>query len=88
MFELPNVLYAIEWIKHMTQRSDVHFAERVRQSFDRQNVMHLIRATLPVIEHGRTEIHLPHWASEPPPAVMVVPEQFWDSPIVTLRDVA
>ncbi len=23
--------------------------------------MHLIRATLPVIEHGRTEIHLPPW---------------------------
>ena len=23
--------------------------------------MDLIRATLPVVEHGRTEIHLPHW---------------------------
>ena len=23
--------------------------------------MQLIRATLPVIEHGRTEIHAPHW---------------------------
>ena len=45
----------------MTDISDPHFAERVRESFDRQNVMHLIRATLPVIEHGRTEIHLPHW---------------------------
>jgi acyl-coenzyme A thioesterase PaaI-like protein len=45
----------------MADISDPHFAERVRESFDRQNVMHLIRATLPVIEHGRTEIHLPHW---------------------------
>jgi uncharacterized protein (TIGR00369 family) len=23
--------------------------------------MHLIQATLPIVEHGRTEIHLPHW---------------------------
>ena len=23
--------------------------------------MHLIQATLPVVEQGRTEIHLPHW---------------------------
>jgi hypothetical protein len=34
----------------MTDISDSHFAERVRGSFDRQNVMQLIRATLPVIE--------------------------------------
>ena len=39
-----------------------HFAERVSASFARQNAMDLIHATLPVIEHGRTEIHLPHWA--------------------------
>ncbi len=45
----------------MTHIANPHFAERVRESFDRQNAMHLIRATLPVIEHGRTEIHLPHW---------------------------
>jgi uncharacterized protein (TIGR00369 family) len=45
----------------MTDAADPKFADRVRESFDRQNVMHLIRATLPVIEHGRTEIHLPHW---------------------------
>ena len=45
----------------MTHTSDPHFAERVRESFDRQNVMHLLRATLAVVEHGRTEIHLPHW---------------------------
>ena len=45
----------------MTSISDSHFAERVRASFDRQNAMHLIQATLPIVEHGRTEIHLPHW---------------------------
>jgi uncharacterized protein (TIGR00369 family) len=45
----------------MTHVPDPGFAERVRASFDRQNAMHLIRATLPVVEHGRTEIHLPHW---------------------------
>ena len=41
--------------------SDPHFAERVLASFDRQNAMHLIKATMPVVEHGSTEIHLPHW---------------------------
>ena len=45
----------------MTHISDPHFAERVRASFDKQNAMALIRASLPVVEHGRTEIHLPHW---------------------------
>ena len=45
----------------MSHISDPHFAERVRASFDRQNAMHLIEATLPIVEHGRTEIHLPHW---------------------------
>lgn len=45
----------------MTQISDPHFAARVHASFDRQSAMHLVRATLPVVEHGRTEIHLPHW---------------------------
>jgi uncharacterized protein (TIGR00369 family) len=45
----------------MTRISDPHFAERVRASFDRQNAMALIHATLPVVEHGRAEIHLPHW---------------------------
>ena len=46
----------------MTHISDPHFAERVRASFDRQSAMGLIHATLPVIEHGRSEIHLPHWS--------------------------
>jgi uncharacterized protein (TIGR00369 family) len=45
----------------MSHISDPHFAERVHASFDRQNAMHLIQATLPAVEHGRTEIHLPHW---------------------------
>jgi uncharacterized protein (TIGR00369 family) len=45
----------------MTRISDPHFAERVRASFARQNAMELIQATLPVVEHGLTEIHLPHW---------------------------
>ena len=45
----------------MTRISDPHFAERVSASFDRQTAMHLIRATLPVVEHGRTEIHVRHW---------------------------
>ena len=46
----------------MSKIHDPHFAERVSASFARQNAMDLIQATLPVIEHGRTEIHLPHWA--------------------------
>lgn len=45
----------------MSHISNPHFAEHVRASFDRQSAMQLIQATLPVIEHGRTEIHLPHW---------------------------
>ncbi|NTV69514.1 MAG: PaaI family thioesterase [Azonexaceae bacterium] len=45
----------------MTKIHDPHFAERVSASFARQNAMELIQATMPVIEHGRTEIHLPHW---------------------------
>lgn len=45
----------------MTHVVNADFAELVTASFDKQNAMHLIRATLPVVEHGRTEIHLPHW---------------------------
>lgn len=37
------------------------FVERIAASFDKQNVMRLIRATMPLIEHGRAEIHVPHW---------------------------
>ena len=43
------------------QTHDPEFAQRVRTSFARQHAMSLIRATLPVVEAGRTEIHLPHW---------------------------
>ncbi|UCV11748.1 PaaI family thioesterase [Dechloromonas denitrificans] len=46
----------------MTHISDPHFSDRVRDSFARQNAMALIQATLPVVEHGVTEIHLPHWS--------------------------
>ena len=45
----------------MSHISDPHFAERVRASFALQHAMTLIRATIPVVAHGRTEIHLPHW---------------------------
>ncbi len=45
----------------MNHVSDPHFAERILASFKKQNVMHLVRASIPVVEHGRTEIHLPHW---------------------------
>ena len=40
---------------------DPEFADRVRASFAKQHAMALIHATLPVVEAGRTEIHLPHW---------------------------
>jgi uncharacterized protein (TIGR00369 family) len=45
----------------VTHPVNADFAALVTASFDKQNAMHLIRATLPVVEHGRTEIHLPHW---------------------------
>lgn len=45
----------------MAPIADPHFVERVRASFARQHAMHLIQATLLVVEQGRTEIHLPHW---------------------------
>ncbi len=43
--------------------SDIHAAmrERVQASFALQSAMALIRATLPVVEPGQTEIHLKHW---------------------------
>ncbi len=46
----------------MTPTPDSSFADRVRASYARQHAMTLIQATLPVVEHGRTEIHLPHWS--------------------------
>ena len=40
---------------------DPQIAQAVQDSFARQNAMSLIRATLPVVEEGLVEIHLPHW---------------------------
>jgi uncharacterized protein (TIGR00369 family) len=45
----------------MTRLANPDFAESVSGSFGKQTAMRLIRATLPVVEHGRTEIHVPHW---------------------------
>jgi uncharacterized protein (TIGR00369 family) len=45
----------------MLQHAVPDFAARVRASFAKQHAMALIRATLPVVEAGRCEIHLPHW---------------------------
>jgi uncharacterized protein (TIGR00369 family) len=45
----------------MTPLANPDFANSVTASFDKQNAMQLIRATLPVVEHGHTEIHVPHW---------------------------
>jgi uncharacterized protein (TIGR00369 family) len=45
----------------MTPLANPDFANSVTVSFDKQNAMQLIRATLPVVEHGHTEIHVPHW---------------------------
>ena len=44
----------------MHKAQDPEFAERVRASFNRQQAMALIGASMPVIEAGYTEIHLPH----------------------------
>ncbi|MFL9985882.1 PaaI family thioesterase [Paraburkholderia sediminicola] len=49
-------------IPSMAHIPDSLFAERIRASFMRQHAMTLIQATLPVIEHGHTEIHLPVWS--------------------------
>jgi uncharacterized protein (TIGR00369 family) len=45
----------------MSRIADPNFAAAVRTSFDKQSAMHLIQATLQLVEHGRTEIHVPHW---------------------------
>lgn len=45
----------------MAHIANPDFAESVSASFDKQTAMHLIKATLPVIAHGMTEIHVPHW---------------------------
>ena len=40
---------------------DPQAAERVLASFGKQHAMRLIRANMPVVGHGLTEIHVPHW---------------------------
>jgi uncharacterized protein (TIGR00369 family) len=44
----------------MHRAQDPQFAERVRASFALQHAMSLLGATMPVIEAGYTEIHLPY----------------------------
>jgi len=46
----------------MAHIANPDFKTSVAASFAKQNAMQLIRASLPLIEHGRTEIHIPHWA--------------------------
>lgn len=46
----------------MTHLANPDFATCVAVSFAKQHAMQLIQASLPVIEHGRTEIHVPHWS--------------------------
>lgn len=45
----------------MSRLANPDFAASVSASFEKQTAMRLIRASLPVVEHGRTEIHVPHW---------------------------
>jgi len=45
----------------MTPPANPDFVPSLHASFQKQSAMNLIRATLPLVEHGRTEIHLPHW---------------------------
>ena len=45
----------------MARLANPDFAKCVTDSFSKQKAMRLVRATLPVVEHGRTEIHVPHW---------------------------
>lgn len=45
----------------MSQSITPETQDRIRASFARQQAMELIRATMPVVEAGRTEIYLPHW---------------------------
>ncbi len=45
----------------MSLETDDQIAIRVLSSFHKQNAMHLIKASMPVVERGHTEIHIPHW---------------------------
>lgn len=44
-----------------TPTLDPQIVQAVQDSFARQHAMSLIRATLPIVETGLVEIHLPHW---------------------------
>ena len=46
----------------MSRLPTPYFAEKVQASFALQNAMTLIQASLPVVVHGSTEIHVPHWS--------------------------
>lgn len=46
---------------HSFPALDDSAASRIRQSFLRQKAMELIKATMPVIAKGYTEIQIPHW---------------------------
>lgn len=45
----------------MTFQADDQMGKRILASFNKQNAMHLIKASMPVVERGSTEIHVPHW---------------------------
>ena len=45
----------------MSRSANPNFAAEVHASFERQHAMALTQASLPLVEPGRTEIHLPHW---------------------------
>ncbi|MGO3870947.1 MAG: PaaI family thioesterase [Alcaligenes sp.] len=44
-----------------TPTLDPQITQAVQDSFARQQAMSLIRATLPIVDTGLVEIHLPHW---------------------------
>ncbi len=46
----------------MTNSLHSHVQARVKASFDKQNAMQLIRASIPVIAPGKVEIHVPQWS--------------------------
>jgi uncharacterized protein (TIGR00369 family) len=45
----------------MSHTSEPRIADRVLASFNKQSAMHLVKATMPVVDNGMTEIHVPHW---------------------------
>ena len=45
----------------MSVEKHEQLVSRIIASFNRQNAMMLIKATMPLVERGCAEIHLPHW---------------------------